>query len=52
MISHSDGINPFLNIFDESLKIKDACPCCTVCYELQLDVNGGYKVNDFKVLAQ
>jgi len=36
--SHSDGINPFISVFDPNAEqIKKPCYCCTVAAEVEVD---------------
>lgn len=43
IISHSDGINPFLSICDKEKKVKDPCYCATFAIELEI-IDGQAKV--------
>ena len=40
LVSHSDGINPFLALFGAN-KIDDPCYCCTIAVELEINPNTG-----------
>ena len=40
IVSHSDGINPFLSLFQAN-KIDDPCYCCTIAAELEINPNTG-----------
>ena len=36
IVSHSDGINPFLSLVEQSEKIKDPCYCATFAIEFEI----------------
>ncbi len=43
MISHSDGINPFLKLFGGK-QVEDPCYCATVAVELNINSSGEVNV--------
>lgn len=44
LISHSDGINPFLSLQDPDHKIKKVCYCGTLCYELLMNGDNKFEI--------
>jgi hypothetical protein len=52
LVSHSDGINPFLSIHDANKTIKSPCYCCTICYEVVNKGDDNFKINSCSLLAK
>jgi hypothetical protein len=53
IVSHSDGLNPFLNFFEQKEMINRVWYCCTVAVDLtKLDSDELYKVEDVQILQK
>ena len=47
-MSHSDGINPFLSLATDLVRLKDPCYCATVAIEFIISQNGEVSVKKNK----
>jgi len=53
LVSHADGIHPFLRHFGwGGSAVHDPCPCYTAAVELENTLAGGYKILDIKIVNQ
>jgi hypothetical protein len=51
IVSHSDGMNPFLNFFEQKEIISRVWYCCTVAIDLT-KLNDSYNINHFSILQK